>query len=82
MSLFIFIIIIIIIIIGFLFGFVICCINRNLYFPAQERNGNLLKVMGYWLFQKKSKEVTWLTAEDIDFPGILKKEHVEIPGVS
>ena len=23
----------------------------------------------------------WLTVEDIDFPGILKKEDVEIPGV-
>ena len=42
----------------FLFGFAICCINRNLYFLVQQRTGNLLKVMGYGLFQKKSKQVT------------------------
>ena len=65
----------------FLFGFVICCINQNLYFLAQQRTGNLLKVMGYGLFQKKSKQVIGLTAENIDFPGILKKEHVDIAGV-
>ena len=64
-----------------LFGFSICFINRNLYFLAQQRTGNLLKVMGYGLFQKKSKQVTE-GCEDIDFPGILKKEHVEIPEVN
>ena len=64
-----------------LFGFVICCINRNLYFLAQQRTGNLLKVMGYGLFQKKTQTSDrGLTVEDINFPGILKKEHVEIPG--
>ena len=29
------------------------------------------------LFQKKSKQV-----EDLEFPGVLKKDHVEIPGVN
>ena len=43
---------------SFLFGFFICCINWNLYFLAQQRTGNLIKMMGYGLLQKKSKQVT------------------------
>ena len=35
------------------------------------------------LFQKKSKYLsTGAGVEDMEFPGVLKKEHVEIPGVN
>ena len=43
---------------------------------------SLAQVDGLWeIFQKKSKQVTE-RVEDIDFSGILKKGHVEIPGVN
>ena len=41
-----------------------------MYFPYME-NG---------LFQKKAKQDGGGVAEDMEFPGVLKKEHVEIPG--
>ena len=45
------------------------------------RAGFLLKVIGYGLFHKKSKQVTE-RVEDIDFSGILTKGLLEIPGVN
>ena len=45
--------------------------------------GHLLKVttQSNGLFQKKSKQVIE-GVDDINIPGMLKKEHVEIPGVN
>ena len=38
--------------------------------------------MDYGLLEKIQTSGKGLTVEDIDFPGILKKEYVEIPGVN
>ena len=43
--------------------------------------GYLLEVIGYGLFQKKSKQVTERD-KDIDLSGILRKGLLEIPGVN
>ena len=67
----------------FLFGFVIYCINWNLYFLAQTGNRNLDQGDGLWVISEKIQTSDrGLTVEDVEFPGILKKEQVEIPGVN
>ena len=67
----------------FLFGFVIYCINWNLYFLAQTGNWNLDQGDGLWVISEKIQTSDrGLTVEDVEFPGILKKEQVEIPGVN
>ena len=50
-----------------LFRFVICCINRNLYFLAQQRTGNLLKVMGSISAKIQTRDIGF-TVQNIDFP--------------
>ena len=61
-----------------LLEFVTCC-NRNLYFLDEEKSCHLLKVT-----TKQWDTNRWWQGgvEDIDFPEMLKKEHVEIPWVN
>ena len=67
----------------FLLGFVICCNGNLIYFLDGWSSGDWSLAQGdyterwaIFYIQKKSKQVTEVI-EGIDFPGILKKEHME-----
>ena len=69
----------------FLSGFVICC-NRNLLYLLDEvSSGDWSLAQGDYTGQRAIPEKIQTGdkgVNDIDFPGILKKEHVEIPEVN